>query len=131
MSAAPIFDPGIVEVDDGVHLVGASCRACARWSFPLRGDCPWCGGPVMRSRLPQHGAIVSFTVLHLPLPFLGGPTAVALVALDEDVHVQGVVRTAAGEVPALAIGDQCRVGSFEVPTGDGPRVVYCFEPIDA
>ena len=74
---------------------------------------------------------MSLTVLHLPFPFLGGPTAVALVALDEDVHVQGVVRTVAGEVPQLAIGDPCRVGSFEVTTGDGPRLVYCFEPIDA
>ena len=125
------FDPEIVDVGDGVHLIGAESAGCGRQSFPAQTECPWCGGETKRSWLPDVGSVVTFTVVHLPLPFLGGPTAIALVALGADVHVQGAVRTPDGVLPALAIGDRCRVGGFEVATADGPRVAYCFEPVDA
>lgn len=132
MTAAPVsFDPDIVEVGDGVHLIGAECAVCGRQSFPSHSTCPWCGGETSRSRLPDVGRAVSFTVVHLPLPFLGAPTLIALVALGADVHVQGMVRRSDDRASALAIGDRCRVSGFDIETTDGPRVAYCFEPVDA
>jgi uncharacterized OB-fold protein len=125
------FAPDIVDVGNGVHLIGAECAVCGRQSFPAQSDCPWCGGATTRSALPDVGSVVTFTVVHLPLPFLGAPTVIALVALGADVQVQGAVRDASGGAPVLAIGDRCRVAGLEVVTADGPRVAYCFEPVDA
>jgi uncharacterized protein len=101
------------------RIEGGRCGSCQRVFVPPHDHCPTCGsGPMTRVQLSDTGTIVSFTVVHLPMPGLPVevPFAWARIRLDgADVPFPHVVRGVDPE--SVRVGDRVQATWAE----DGER----------
>lgn len=83
-------------------LVGGRCAECARFTFPLRDGCPYCGATAMaRHELDRHGTLWSWTSQgFLPKPPYNGqladpenftPWYVGLVEIPGQLRVESLL----------------------------------------
>ena len=66
-----------------VRLLGGTC-SCGTVDFPPRSYCSGCGqsGTQQLTDLPREGAVYTGVAVHVPVPGVPGPYAVAIVQLD-------------------------------------------------
>ncbi|MFC1896178.1 Zn-ribbon domain-containing OB-fold protein [Thermodesulfobacteriota bacterium] len=84
----PIRNGLFVQDDDGAALVGNKCTSCGRIFFPKAHLCLACGEEDTDDMtLSRKGRLYSYTVAHMPTPYLQPPYAVGYVVLPEKVRV--------------------------------------------
>jgi uncharacterized OB-fold protein len=119
-------------VDGSVRLVGGRCADCGASLFPLRERCPACGGFVERVRLPETGALWTWTTQGFepkspPYRRDGDefvPFAVGYVEFPGFLRVEG--RLTESDPSRLRIGMAMRVVELE----RGGATTYAFAPAD-
>jgi uncharacterized OB-fold protein len=115
--------------DAKVGWTAARC-ACGELSYPPRTVCLRCGEydrttPV---ELPRTGEVYSIVTVHVPVPAMPGPYALAIVALD-DVPVRVLAKVTDAPATAVAIGDRGRMVLRRVAVREGfPDYGYAFQP---
>ena len=92
------------------RIVGQRSEVTGMVSVPPRGACPISGTPTVEEvELPETGTIISFTIVHLPIPNapVQPPFVVANIVLDESdqtfIHL-----VAECDNDALKIGDKVK-----------------------
>jgi uncharacterized OB-fold protein len=111
-----------------IGLVAAQC-VCGEVSYPPREVCLKCGrvGETQPRRLPRGGVIYTVVPVHVPIPGIPGPYALAIVQLDESpVRVLAPVTDASAT--AARIGDRGRLVLRRLSVREGvPDYGYAFQ----
>jgi len=98
----PIADGLFTWSDGEPSLIGGQCKACDRFTFPLRDGCPSCGAVgVQRCLLGQHGTLWTWTSQgFLPKPPFAGqfadpdnfvPWYVGLIEIPGQLRVESLL----------------------------------------
>jgi uncharacterized OB-fold protein len=120
--------------DAKVGLVAAEC-VCGEVSYPPREVCLACGrtGETHARPLARTGTIYTVVAIHVPIPGVAGPYALAIVEVDDSpVRVLAQVADVAATTPA--IGDRGRLVLRRVAVREGvPDYGYAFvlDPVPA
>jgi uncharacterized OB-fold protein len=118
--------------EDPPRLVAGRCGGCGALTFPLRAQCPACGGAVERTLLPARGTLWTWTTQgfepprppYVPEEGEFQPFGVGYVEFEGFLRVEG--RLTETEPERLRIGMPMEV----VPLERGGRVTYAFAPAD-
>ena len=118
--------------DDGPHLVGSRCRACATDTFPKQASCPRCGSQAVDAvTLPAAGTVWTWTVQRFaPKPPFRAPkrfTPFALAYIDLGT-VRVEARLAGRPVDGWKIGDAVRLVAGPLDEDDPTWQAFWFEP---
>ena len=108
------------------------CGSCATLAFPPRHRCLSCGaeGGATLVPLPRTGSVYTVTTVHVPVPGLETPYALAVVELD-DVGVRALVTVTDVAPGSLEIGDRGRLVLRRVAVRSGvPDYGYAFSPAE-
>lgn len=133
----PVDEGLFVESDEGLCLVGSSCRSCGTTTFPRQESCPRCTRTDMADRtLPRRGTLWSFTVQGFrPKPPYAGPAdfvpyGVGYVELPDALLVEA--RLTENDPERLHIGDPMELVVVPFSTDeDGTEVLtFAFAPAD-
>ncbi len=115
-------------VNGEARLVAGRCLSCSRLSFPLRDNCPSCGGTPDRELLPSEGTLWTWTTqgFEPKPPYVPDgefePYGVGYVEFPGSLRVEGRLTEAAPE--RLRIDMRMRV----VPVDRAGRLTYAFAP---
>ena len=105
-------------VDKG-RLKGVRCKECQKVFSTPQTYCYVCGGRRFDNFLfNEIGTVLSYTVIHVPLPPHESPYAIAIVELDHGAKVIGRVKNC-----ELVIGKKIKVVP-ECPDGKA-ALVFC------
>jgi uncharacterized OB-fold protein len=124
----------VAVVQDGLfrlcppRLLGTSCRACGRLSFPAAKWCPHCRSPELESRwLSTTGRIFSYTIVRIPVPGYTGPVpyGLGIVDLPDGIRVNSVL--VAERLESLSVGARVRFCLLDVGTAEQPLLSYGYE----
>jgi uncharacterized OB-fold protein len=114
------------EIPQRYRYEAAKCTGCGKVFFPPRQVCSACRGrEFVATKLADHGAVETFTVIHVaPTGFADQvPYAVAIVELEDGVKVTAqVVDT---DLDSLEIGDPVHL-EFRRIQQDGESGVICY-----
>lgn len=101
--------PQVRERDGGHVLLGQRCRECGYAVGQPRPRCPRCRGALADVEMGPGGTVWAATVVHVPVPGLDPPYALAYVDVDEGPRV---LAHAPGTQP-LAIGSRVVLGAAD------------------
>ena len=110
----------------GSGLALPRCAACARWSWPMRAQCPHCAGELQWAPASGRGALESWSRVERPprAAFAAiAPYSVAFVHLDEGVRLLAHVREPAGGGLRQGMALVCDFPELE-PEGGGRLPVF-------
>jgi uncharacterized OB-fold protein len=111
------------------RLVGSKCAACGAEFFPPVYRCRKCGSDdVKDAEMPKTGRIVTYTVLHEPLPGFEAqaPMPLALVRLDNGATVLTQIVDSPDE--AIVTGAKVRATLRRVRVdGDSGQIIYGYK----
>ncbi|HEY3182070.1 MAG TPA: OB-fold domain-containing protein [Gaiellaceae bacterium] len=116
--------------EDPPRLVAGRCGGCGALTFPLRAQCPACGGAVERTLLPARGTLWTWTTQgfepkppYVPDDGEFEPYSVGYVEFEGYLRVEG--RLTEADPERVRIGMPMEV----VPLQRGDRVTYAFAPV--
>lgn len=134
MPGKPVRD-GLFEADSetgAARLLASQCGECARYVFPARSCCPYCGsGETKLTRLGARGTVDACTLVRQAPPGYQGPVpyALAVVHLPEGVAVITAIPT--DHVLPAGTAVECRYWVVGHDDNGTPLVSYCFAPVEA
>jgi uncharacterized OB-fold protein len=111
------------------RLIGSKCQKCGAEFFPPVYRCRMCGSEEVKdAEMPKTGTIVSYTVLHEPLPGFEAqaPMSLALVRLENGAKLLAqIVDSPEGSVMT---GAKVRATLRRVRVdGDSGQIVYGYK----
>jgi uncharacterized OB-fold protein len=118
---------------DDPALMGTSCGACGRPSFPTGTTCPWCGSAdTTEVALARTGTLWGWTAVTAAPPGYEGdvPFGFGVVELDDELRV--ITRLTEADPSALTFGQRVHlVTDVVAQDADGGDVVgWAFAPGD-
>lgn len=139
MTREPIAADLFTWPDGDPALIGGQCGECGKFTFPLRGGCPFCGATaVTRQLLGTRGTLWTWTSQgFIPKPpFVGQladpdnfqPWFVGLIEIPGQLRVESLLVDCSQDTLEFGLPMRLVVVPFRV-TGDGTEVVtFAFAP---
>jgi uncharacterized OB-fold protein len=94
------------EIPQRYRMEASRCQTCGRLAFPPRRSCPGCRGDAFEPvTLPEHGTLVSWTVIHVAPRGFSGQTP----------YIVGIVDLGGVRVTAQIADTDARELSFGTP----------------
>lgn len=122
--------PFLATTTDAPNLVGGTCMACSRRSFPWAATCPWCGASGMDEvLLPRSGTLWAWTAVTAAPPGYEGevPFGFGVVQLDDD-GLRVITRLTEADPAALEFGQPMDLVVVGVAGGEGAGQTWAFTP---
>jgi len=111
------------------RLIGSKCSECGDEFFPPVYKCKGCGSENIRDKeMPKTGKIVTYTVLHEPLPGFEAqaPLYLAVVKLENGARVLTQIVDSPGESVKTGASVRATVRRAIVD-GDSGQIVYGYK----
>jgi uncharacterized OB-fold protein len=111
------------------RLIGSKCKKCGAESFPPVYRCRRCGSEEVRDKeMPKTGKIMTYTVLHEPLPGFEDQTPLYLAVVELDNKARVLAQLVDSPEDSVRTGARVRATTRRIRVdGESGQIIYGYK----